>query len=133
MDNNTMMKDWMEMWEGNMTKMMDEVVKSQHFMKNLLTTYEPMMDMQKNLNSSREKFFDTFGVASKKDVQNVAAKLQDIEIKIADILENLEQKEERDEEIIKALHSLTAKVTEKPVAKTAEKKPAKAKTAKKGK
>ncbi|MCK9224475.1 MAG: hypothetical protein M0R46_12220 [Candidatus Muirbacterium halophilum] len=100
-----MMKDWIETWEKNVGNYMDEMVKSQSFMKNFMKTYEPALDLNKTLKKNRESFFQTFGVASRNDVVEVFQKAQDIEIKTCDLEEKLDQILHNQNEIIKSFKS----------------------------
>ena len=94
----------------NMTNYMDEMVKSQSFMKNFMKTYEPALDLNKTLKKNREMFFQTFGVASRNDVVEVFQKTQDIEIKTCDLEEKLEHIIQNQNEIMRALKSNENKV-----------------------
>jgi len=127
MDN--MMKEWIDTWEKEMGNAMDDMVKSQEFMKNFLTTYEPAWEIQKNLRDSREKFFEMFGVSSREDIEGISRQVQDLEIKLADLTEMVEDTLDNQKEIIKAINTLKIKtpVAQKPVEKKTTKKTTKAK------
>ncbi|MFA7578001.1 MAG: hypothetical protein WC002_08060 [Candidatus Muiribacteriota bacterium] len=122
---NNMMKDMIETWEKGMTDFMDTIVNNQHFMKNFFKTYEPALDSAKQLNEVREKFYEAFGVVSRQDITLMNQKIQNVEIKIADLLEKLEDSENTQKEILKALNNLnqpksnnTTEVEKAPKAKT---------------
>ncbi|PLX18083.1 MAG: hypothetical protein C0601_05675 [Candidatus Muiribacterium halophilum] len=128
MDN--IMKEWIDTWEKEMGNTMDEMVKSQEFMKNFLTTYEPALEIQKNIRESREKFFEMFGVSSKEDVEGISQQVQDLEIKLADLTEMVEETLDNQKEIIKAINNMKTKAPEAKktvVKKTTTKKTTKAK------
>ena len=124
-----MMKEWIDTWEKEMGNAMDDMVKSQEFMKNFLTTYEPALEIQKNLRDSREKFFEMFGVSSKEDVEGISQQVQDLEIKLADLTELVEESIDNQKEIIKAIDTIKTKSSTpaKPTTKKTTKKTTKAK------
>ncbi|MGM0607289.1 MAG: hypothetical protein ACQESP_02595 [Candidatus Muiribacteriota bacterium] len=103
---NNLMNEWIENWEGQMTEWMDSMVKSEQFMKNFMQTYEPVMDNAKNLNQMRQKFYETFGLVSREDVALMTQKIQNLEIKLADVIEKFEDSENDKKEIIESLNTI---------------------------
>ncbi|MDD2715059.1 MAG: hypothetical protein PHW04_04085 [Candidatus Wallbacteria bacterium] len=90
-----MMKDWMETWEKNTAAWVDELTKSQNFVKNYLKTYEPALTVSKNFRETQEKFYELTGIPSREDIFRVMQKLQDVETKISDVCEKLDSIEEK--------------------------------------
>ncbi|MDD5090010.1 MAG: hypothetical protein PHQ23_03750 [Candidatus Wallbacteria bacterium] len=111
--NEKSVKDWMENWEKAAGDWMEEVTKSQHFIRGMLETYEPLFDVSKNYNVAREKWFETVGISSKQDSVRIAQQIVNLETRIADLQEQIAGLSTQNSEILKAVKTSPTQKTVK--------------------